>query len=44
MKTPIQSLDTLLLTVRNPESKKHEEEAVNAYQGGALRAAILSIW
>ena len=28
----VQSLDTLLLNVRNPESKKHAEEAVNAYQ------------
>jgi len=38
------SLDALIITTRDPESRKLAEEAVSAYNGGAFRAAILSIW
>jgi hypothetical protein len=40
----LHSLDTLLLTVRDLESKRLAQEAVTAYHAGAYRAAILSIW
>lgn len=40
----LHSLDVLLQSVRDPESKRLAQDAVAAYQGGAHRAAILSIW
>jgi hypothetical protein len=40
----LHSLDALLLSVRDTESKRLTQEAVTAYQAGAYRAAILSIW
>ena len=40
----LHSLDALLLTVRDPESKRLAQDSIAAYQGGALRAAVLSIW
>lgn len=40
----IHSLDALLLSVRDAESRRLAQEAVTAYQAGAYRAAILSIW
>jgi hypothetical protein len=40
----LHSLDALLLSVRDTESKRLAQEAVTAYQAGAHRAAILSIW
>lgn len=40
----LHSLDALILTVRDPESRRLAQDAVAAYQGGALRAAVLSIW
>jgi hypothetical protein len=40
----LHSLDALLLSVRDPESKRLAQDAIAAYQGGALRAAVLSIW
>jgi hypothetical protein len=40
----LHSLDTLVLSVRDTESKRLTQEAVTAYQAGAYRAAVLSIW
>jgi hypothetical protein len=40
----LHSLDALLLSVRDMESKRLTQEAVTAYQAGAYRAAILSMW
>ena len=40
----LHSLDALLLSVRDTESKRLAQEAVTAYQAGAHRAAILSVW
>jgi pheromone shutdown protein TraB len=40
----LHSLDALLLSVRDTESNRLTQEAVTAYQAGAYRAAILSIW
>lgn len=40
----LHSLDELLTSVRDPESKKLAQEAVAAYQAGAWRSSILSIW
>ncbi|MES2595202.1 MAG: hypothetical protein V4662_07700 [Verrucomicrobiota bacterium] len=40
----LHSLDALLTTVRDGESRKLAQEAVTAYQAGAWRASILSIW
>ncbi len=40
----LHSLDALLLSVRDPESRRLAQDAIAAYQGGALRAAVLSIW
>ena len=40
----LHSLDALVLSVRDTESKRLAHEAVTAYQAGAHRAAILSIW
>lgn len=37
-------IDSLLLQVRDGESKKLIEEAVTAYRGGALRSAIVATW
>lgn len=37
-------IDSLVLAVRDPESKRLIGEAVSAYRGGALRAAIVSTW
>ena len=37
-------IDSLLLQVRDAESKKLIEEAVTAYRGGALRSAIVATW
>jgi len=40
----LHDLESLLLSVRDPESKRLAQEAITAYQAGAYRAAILSIW
>lgn len=40
----LHSLDALFLSVRDTESKRLTQEAVTAYQAGAYRAAILSMW
>jgi hypothetical protein len=40
----LHSLDALLLSVRDTESRRLAQEAVTAYQAGAYRASILSIW
>lgn len=40
----LSSLEDLLLSVRDPESKLLAEEAVAAYYAGAHRSSILSIW
>lgn len=40
----LHSLDELLLTVRDNESKRLCHEAITAYNAGAYRSAILSIW
>lgn len=40
----LHSLDALLLSVRDPASRRLAQDAIAAYQGGALRAAVLSIW
>jgi hypothetical protein len=44
MTNSLQSLDAMLVTVRDPESRRLTQEAVTAYHAGAFRAAILSIW
>ena len=40
----LHSLDELLVSVRDLESRRLAKEAVTAYQAGAWRASILSIW
>ncbi len=40
----LHSLDELLVWVRDLESRRLAQEAVTAYQAGAWRASILSIW
>jgi hypothetical protein len=40
----LHSLEALLLSVRDSESRRLAQESVAAYQAGAYRAAILSIW
>jgi hypothetical protein len=40
----LQSLEALVLSVRDRSSARLAEEAINAYHAGAFRAAILSIW
>jgi len=40
----LHSLDALLQSVRDIESKRLAQESVTAYQAGAYRAAILSVW
>lgn len=40
----LHSLEVLLLSVRDTESRRLAQESVTAYQAGAYRAAILSIW
>lgn len=40
----LHSLDALVLSVRDAETRRLAQEAVTAYQAGAYRAAILSIW
>jgi hypothetical protein len=37
-------IDSLALAVRDPESKRLIGEALSAYRGGALRAAIVCTW
>ncbi|MBD2384894.1 hypothetical protein [Cylindrospermum sp. FACHB-282] len=37
-------LDDLILSVRDKTSRSHISEAVNAYRGGAYRAAIVATW
>lgn len=37
-------IDSLALSVRDPESKRLIGEAISAYRGGALRSAIVSTW
>lgn len=37
-------IDSMVLAVRDPESKRLINEAISAYRGGALRSAIISIW
>ncbi|MDR3298640.1 MAG: hypothetical protein LBU43_01225 [Candidatus Accumulibacter sp.] len=37
-------IDSLVLAVRDPESKRLIGEALSAYRGGALRSAIVSTW
>lgn len=45
MSTPkLSDLDELVLSVREPESRRLLDEAVNAYKGGAFRSAIISTW
>ena len=44
MNHSLQSLDALIPTIRDPKSRRHADEAVRAYHGGAFRSAILSIW
>lgn len=44
MSIGLTDIDTLLLAVRNKESKRLITEAVTAYRGGAFRAAIISTW
>lgn len=40
----LHSLDEMVIAVRDLESKRLAQEAVTAYQAGAYRASILSIW
>lgn len=40
----ILDIDSLCLSVRDSESRRLIAEAVTAYRGGALRAAIMSTW
>jgi hypothetical protein len=40
----LHSLDEMVIVVRDLESKRLAQEAVTAYQAGAYRASILSIW
>lgn len=40
----LSDLDELVLSVREPESRRLLDEAVNAYKGGAFRSAIISTW
>jgi hypothetical protein len=40
----LNDLDELILRVRDPKTKPYIAEAVNAYRGGAYRAAIISTW
>lgn len=37
-------LDELVLTVRDKSSRSYILEAINAYRGGAYRAAIVATW
>ncbi len=37
-------LDELVLAVRDPDSRTYIREAIIAYRGGALRAAVVSVW
>ncbi len=37
-------IDSLALSVRDPESRRLIGEAITAYRGGALRSAIMSAW
>ncbi len=37
-------IDSLMLAVRDPESRRLIGEALSAYRGGALRSAIVSTW
>ncbi len=37
-------LDELVQNVKNITSKSYIIEAINAYRGGAYRAAIISVW
>ncbi|MBD2609761.1 MAG: hypothetical protein RMY62_004475 [Nostoc sp. ZfuVER08] len=37
-------LDELVLTIRDKSSRSYILEAVNAYRGGAYRAAIVATW
>jgi hypothetical protein len=40
----MRALEDLVNSVRDPRSRRHLEEAVRAYNAGALRAAIISTW
>jgi len=40
----VRDLEDLTNSVRDPNSRRHFREAVRAYQGGALRSAIVSTW
>jgi hypothetical protein len=42
--TKLNDLEELVLAVREPESRRLLEEAVNAYRGGAFRSALISTW
>lgn len=44
MSQGLTDIDTLVLAVRDPESKRLIGEAMSAYRGGALRSAIVSTW
>src|SRR5262245_47380315 len=37
-------LDEMLLSVQDPDSRTYIREAIIAYRGGALRAAVVSTW
>jgi hypothetical protein len=40
----MRALEDLVNAVRDPRSRRHLEEAVSAYNAGALRAGIISTW
>ncbi|MCI5210248.1 MAG: hypothetical protein D3910_15970, partial [Candidatus Electrothrix sp. ATG2] len=42
--TTLTDLDELLFQVRDKNSRLYLSEAINAYKGGAFRAAIVSVW
>ncbi len=44
MALPLEDLDKLLSKCRNKYAKQYIQEAIQCYQAGAFRAAILSIW
>lgn len=44
MALPLENLDKLLFKCRNRYAKQYIQEAIQCYQVGAFRAAILSVW
>lgn len=40
----LMALDELILKIRNQETKEYFSEAINAYNAGAYRASIMSLW